>query len=113
MNQLAVTFAVAPELASAWSRYERWATLCTVRRCAYTDLAGELAAPPWRGRDVEEVCPGYAGFLHVTEHEPQLIRVRNCARKQAWSRRRQDFIRAERKKQRERDKALRNEKGGS
>jgi hypothetical protein len=99
--------AVSPQLAAAWSRYERWATLCMVSRCAYADLNGNLAGPPWRGRgELDEVCPGYAGCLHVTEHEAQVIRVRNCDRKTAWSKRRQAFIRDERKKQRDRAKAV-------
>ena len=87
-----------------WQRYCRWGELCTLERCAYTRLSGNQAAPPWRDLSDPDLCPGYAGYLHV-EGEVQTIRVRSCPRKDAWWARRQKFIRDERAKQRERDKA--------
>jgi hypothetical protein len=91
---------VATELTPAWGKYERWATLCTAGRCAYDGLPANQAAPPW---EVEERCPGYAGFYYPT---PPVIRVRSCDRKLAWAKRRREFIREERKKAREREKAM-------
>jgi len=90
----------SPELATDWARCERWATLCTVGRCVYADLGGSHAGPLWRSRDSDELCPGYAGVLHA-EGDRQTIRVRECRRRAAWWKRRQQFIRDQRQAQRE------------
>jgi hypothetical protein len=87
-----------------WDRYQHWAALCTAGRCAYANLAGTAMDPPWQPASAGEVCPGYAGRLHL-EAQRYLVRTRNCARKDAWWRRRQVVLRDLRQKRRAGDAA--------
>jgi hypothetical protein len=93
------------DLAIAWARYERWATLCACERCAYTRLHPTDPAPRGRRRD-EEQCPGYAATLYM-EDGRYVIRAHGCKRKQAWWIKRQAWLREQRKQARERERSVR------
>jgi hypothetical protein len=86
-----------------FARYERWAAHCTAGRCLYATLA-PTEADPWHGPRIGEACPGYAGTLHL-EAQQYVLRTRNCARKDAWWRRRQLVLREQHQKRRSGDHA--------
>ncbi len=69
-----------------WKRAQRWADCCRRGDCAYVNAD----APTGVSGDG---CPGIHCVLHIEDGRP-VLRYRNCWRKAAWWKKRQEAIRA-------------------